>query len=60
MRKTQEPWKFDPAIERVKARMRFAVAIALVALIGALLLGDTLHALYAPLVSIVEHMGVKP
>lgn len=45
----KDDWKFDPAAERARARVRFALFMAVLALVAGSLVSNADHALMAPL-----------
>lgn len=48
---------YDPAVDRIHARVRFGTAIALVALMGATFFAGSLTALMHPLIAAVEQLN---
>ena len=48
---------FDPIAERSRARLRVAAVVVLVALIGAILLGDAVQTAMSPLVEILRELA---
>ena len=47
-------WKHDPAVDRARARIRAALAMALVALIAGACIADLDYALMRPLLAALE------
>ena len=46
----------DPAVDRFRARARFAAALTLVALMGGVMFGGTITALMRPLITAVAQL----
>ena len=57
MRCKNESWKFDPVVERMRARVRFAVFLALLALLVGAIFWQAFSALLQPLFTALAPIG---